>query len=495
MNEPIASRTLFVLWLTVALVLVAGAASLLVASERYQWELRLADLPIVEFALVLCAAGLAVAVLVPLVCATVRAGLGSDWRILALILAAGVAMRALMIPSQAVLEDDFYRYLWDGAVTAAGMNPFSLAPGAARLEAAPPPVRALAEAGGGVLDRVNHPHLKTIYPPVAQAAFAMGHWIEPWSLRAWRLVCLGGELATVAALLALLVTLGRPLAWMALYWLNPLVVKELLNSAHMEAIVLPLVMASVLLLARRRALWAVVPLGLAIGAKIWPAVLVPLVLRPLLARPGRLVVAVAMLGAIVLASALPPLLGGIDGQSGFVAYASYWQTNSALFQSVLRATRWLFEALALPGDLAGTASRLAVAGLVGVIALTAAWRPAAGPRDVVMRARLTVIALFLLSPAQFPWYGTWALVFLPFWPLAGLIGLTVFLPLYYASFHFVASGEYGGIARWLVWLEWVPIWLLLAFDVHRAWNRPLRADAGMPEIIGGSTSECEPAAG
>ncbi|MGI9570172.1 MAG: hypothetical protein ACR2PH_10655, partial [Desulfobulbia bacterium] len=40
----------------------------------------------------------------------------------------GFAMRLFLIPGEPVLEDDYQRYLWDGAVTANGINPYQYSP-------------------------------------------------------------------------------------------------------------------------------------------------------------------------------------------------------------------------------------------------------------------------------------------------------------------------------------------------------------------------------
>ena len=50
---------------------------------------------------------------------------------LGLIIAVGLVSRIILIPSQPVLENDYYRYLWDGAVTAHGYNPYVYSPEAA----------------------------------------------------------------------------------------------------------------------------------------------------------------------------------------------------------------------------------------------------------------------------------------------------------------------------------------------------------------------------
>lgn len=50
---------------------------------------------------------------------------------LLLIIAVGLVSRIILIPSQPVLEDDYYRYMWDGAVTAHRYNPYVYSPEAA----------------------------------------------------------------------------------------------------------------------------------------------------------------------------------------------------------------------------------------------------------------------------------------------------------------------------------------------------------------------------
>ncbi|RMF61844.1 MAG: hypothetical protein D6748_00750, partial [Calditrichaeota bacterium] len=47
---------------------------------------------------------------------------------LLLILLLGLVVRVLMFFSSPILEDDYYRYLWDGAVSANGFNPYQYSP-------------------------------------------------------------------------------------------------------------------------------------------------------------------------------------------------------------------------------------------------------------------------------------------------------------------------------------------------------------------------------
>ena len=121
----------------------------------------------------------------------------------------GLLFRVAILPSQQIQEDDVYRYLWDGKVFANGINPFEYAPAAVhnfkalriqnpesyyeiyvernereleRLDAlkweSPQSVR--------FLERVNHPDVPTIYPPMAQFVFRLVHHIKPDSIFAMR---------------------------------------------------------------------------------------------------------------------------------------------------------------------------------------------------------------------------------------------------------------------------------------------------------------------
>ena len=104
-------------------------------------------------------------------------------------------------------------------------------------------------------------------PEDYQGAFALAHVLGPWSLVAWRLVVCALDLATLALVVAILRKLKLPVLRSIVYWWNPLVVKELFNSAHMDVIVLPFVLGAVLLSMHRKLIWAAACLALGVGTK------------------------------------------------------------------------------------------------------------------------------------------------------------------------------------------------------------------------------------
>ncbi len=152
---------------------------------------------------------------------------------LGVVIAIGLAMRLVWFATSAPLEDDFYRYQWDGAVAGAGFNPYKLTPEQALQDPElPEAIMKLAAAGRSVLERINFPDLTSIYPGTAQIAFAVAQWLAPWNLDGLRLVFLVADATTLLVLIALLRDLRRSPLWVALFWCNPLMVLASTSGAR-----------------------------------------------------------------------------------------------------------------------------------------------------------------------------------------------------------------------------------------------------------------------
>ncbi len=470
MDKARSTRVLWVAWAGTGTILLGLAWALNWTSSAFDYNRDLRDQPAILLAVGLMVAGLIYCSLVPLLRASDTAEIGRDHRLILLIAAFGVLFRLVLFPSTPAIEDDWYRYLWDGAVTAHGYNPYALSPDDAQGDAQADALQPLAQSSGVIIERINHSDLKTIYPPVAQAAFAIAHWIEPWSLRAWRAVCLAAELASFCLLLGILKSVGRSPAWVALYWWNPVAVKELFNSAHMEAVLMPFLLAAVVLALRKSFMPSALHLGIAAGIKLWPVFLAPILLRPLLSDRRLLAVCVGILAVLGACWAVPPVLGGIDKTSGFVAYAQYWHTNSAHYKVLESIVRALIAPLTtVPGDIALVTKGL-LAVVLGAVVLWLARLPLLGADDFIKRVYLAVLALLLLSPAQFPWYLIWLLPFFAARPQLGPLVATVLMPIYYVSFHYLAQDDYKTFPNLIVWGIWLPVWAAFFLDWKRGFE-------------------------
>ncbi len=393
----------------------------------------------------------------------------------------GLAARIGMFASTPILEDDYYRYFWDGGVVAKGFNPYRYAPheilAGGKIDL-PDHLKELALEAKPILERINYPRLRTPYPPVSQCAFAIAHMIHPWSMTAWRTVLLLLDLVTLYLLFILLRDLKVPLQGLVIYWWNPLLIKEIYNSGHMEVVLFPFLLGFALLLIRRRYVYASGILGLAVGVKFWPALLLPVVVRNHWGEPKRLIPALMLFAGLSIIMVLPFYLTHSDSSSGLRAYARYWEMNDTLFMLILWAVKFI---PGTNGHGVGCAQITARIVTAGILCLWIAWivrREDQDPHEMVRRCVLIIAGLFLLNPTQFPWYALWMLPFLAACPRASLLALTALLPLYYVRFSFSARGMAEIFDKGIVWLEFGPVWLLLIWE----WYKGRRGAGPMPNL-------------
>jgi hypothetical protein len=388
-------------------------------------------------------------------------------------IAAGLAMRHVWYGVPVTIDDDYFRYLWDGAVLASGFDPYAVAPSAVMAgELSAAHLQTLAARAGTTLDGINFPELTTIYPGTAQLAFALAYLIAPFDHDGLRVVMLGAELATLALLMMVLSELDRPPLLAALFWLNPLIVWASHGTGHSEAFLSPLLLGACLAVWRGRNVLASALLALAIGVKIWPILLVPLFARLIHSRRASLVapgIVLAGLTAMVLA---PLALSMFQGQrSGLVAYSNHWWTNNGPFSWI---SYWVHQAT--NGHPLGQRILRAVMALsVAGVALWVAWRPAGSLRQLVAGAMIIAAATFYAAPAQFPWYALWFLALAAAVECRPLLAASATLAVYYLLIPLSNQGAGEAHNYGFAFLHALPVWAWLAWNGWTAWRAPAGA--------------------
>ena len=164
-------------------------------------------------------------------------------RQLILIFAFGIAFRAVLVFSQPELSSDMYRYVWDGRVQANGINPYLYPPAA-------PEVAHLRDEA--IWPMINRKESVTGYPAVAELAFAI-HWrVWPDNVHWFQVRMVTGDLMAGALLLVLLRALGQNPSAVLIYLWSPLVIVETAHSAHVDGLILPLLVGAWLARAKDR---------------------------------------------------------------------------------------------------------------------------------------------------------------------------------------------------------------------------------------------------
>jgi hypothetical protein len=433
-----------------------------------------------------------------------------DRILVATILGFGLLFRLAVLPTPIVLSSDPYRYLWDGRVQRSGINPYRHAPADEAL-------RPLRDAD--VYPHINRPTQVTVYPPGAEAVFALVATVAPDSMLGWRVFVLACDVTTGILVLGLLRRLHVPASAVLVYAWAPLAVIEGVQAGHVDFVMLPLLLLALGWRQTGRSLRAGVALGLAILVKLYPAVL-------LMAwwRRGDWRFPAAC-GTVILAAYALYVPGVGPGVVGFLPryFGSAEDFNvglrlfltdgirlaigepglRALGAGVIRAMRAVGyldasipldrllsadEAVALrrtfarpSGDLGQliqlqlgyeTTRALAMLALLGILAavlLGLRRHHHAGPAGTFRTGMAAVAAYLVLVPtALHPWYAAWILPFLTGSPSAAWLWFTGAVPLSYLKY----AWEPAGLPLWVRGLEFLPLYGLLIWEASTSRSCP-----------------------
>ncbi len=385
----------------------------------------------------------------------------------------GLALRVVLLFCLPNLSDDFYRFLWDGRLSAYGIHPF----------AHPPSYFITLPAIPGItpelFHRLNSPDYYTVYPPVCQGVFWMAAKIFPESvsggvfvLKLFLLVCEAGTIALLTRFHQPATGINAGLA----YALNPLVLLEISGNCHFEGAMLFFLLAGCLALYRERLLLSAGFWALATASKLVPLLFLPIVWAQLGWRRGfRFIALFALICAGLFAPLLQPEI--VRNMAGSLnLYFRQFEFNASLYYVL----KWAGQALAPPSmDVARTLGPV-LALLVGCGVLLLAFgisryskkrnQPQAlpvfsGPSGFNMLAAMVLASTLYLvfSTTVHPWYITlpFALSLLTPWryPLVWT-GAAAFSYSHYAGGGF--REQYGWIA-----LEYLLVVGAFLADVRR----------------------------
>ena len=362
------------------------------------------------------------------------------------IIALGLAARLLVLAHVPLLSTDIFRYVWDGRVQNAGINPYRYLP-------ADPALLPLRDPGpetrpGAIYPNINRADTApTIYPPFAQFLFTALGRIAP-GISAMKAAMMAFDLATLAILLRLLHAAARPPVWVLAWAWNPLPIWEFANEGHIDAPACAFIALALLMAARGHHARAGAALAAATLFKLLPIILFPAIWRRWDLR-GPLVALALIVGSYAIyAGAGLRVFGYLGG----------YTQEEGLFDGRFLPLR-ILAMIALAAS--GTWFALGAGG--APFALTRAL-PAATPArtKTICTQALVLTALLLAAIApKYPWYYVILLVPGTLLPTLTVSWVTITAPLLY----------FATAWPWMV----VPIAPLAAIDLYRATHTPPRS--------------------
>ncbi len=335
---------------------------------------------------------------------------------------AAVIFRLLLLLAVPALSDDYFRFIWDGRLMAAGVNPYLHLP-SYYISAEAAPIPGITKELFSQLNSQNH---YSVYPPLAQGIFwlaekiAMGSILK--SIVAMRVILLLADTGSIFLLLKLLRKMGLPDKYTLLYALNPLVILELTGNLHFEALMLFFILLTLYLLHYQHYLGAGFTLVLAIATKLLPLLFLPFILR----RLGyKRFLGFAAILAITFVAVCYPLFSP-DAISNFFQSINLYFRRFEFNASFYYLLRWVGYSIPGYNQLAIIGPMLSVLTLVVVLYMAAVKRLGSIRRLAGYMAAAVTVYLFLTTTVH-PWYIT------------TLVGLT-------AMSHFRYAVVWSGLA-------------------------------------------------
>lgn len=318
-------------------------------------------------------------------------------------LMASVAFRAVLLFSVPALSDDFYRFIWDGQLLAAGVHPFAQVPSYYMGHPA-----SFPGIDPELFSKLNSKETFTVYPPVAQFIFWLSVKVSTGSVYgsmvAMKLVLFAFEIGTLSVFPKVMRQFNLPPKRVLIYALNPLVILEVTGNLHFEGVMIFFLLLALLFLSRRQRFASAVAWSFAICTK-----LIPLLFLPVLARylGWQKAITFWLITAIVTLVLFLPLLNAdiINGLSTSIGY--YFQRfefNASLYY-IVRSLGYLiagFNIIQYSGPL------LAAVATVAILKISFRKLPETFPdtidAGIFDNLLWCLLAYFLCTTILHPWY-------------------------------------------------------------------------------------------
>jgi alpha-1,6-mannosyltransferase len=320
------------------------------------------------------------------IAATAQAERAAPALALWLIFGVAIVLRAYVILFDPLLSSDIYRYVWDGKVQAAGINPYRHIP-------SDPALASLRE--GAIFPHINRATTAvTIYPPVAQFFFLIVTRIGE-NVTVMRLALVGCEAVTVVIIMLFLRRMNQPVTRVVAYLWHPLPLWEIANSGHVDTLMVALMLLGLWIAVSGQALRGAILIAFSVLVKPYVAPVLAGIWRPWDLKMPLVVIA-------VIALCYLPYLSVGWGVLGFLTQGYLREEGISAGNDLWPLALWRLAFGEHHGDVV---AYVAIAALILLFAGLVVAR--SGDRPIASRLadinRLLLLTLWLLSP-NYPWY-------------------------------------------------------------------------------------------
>ena len=365
--------------------------------------------------------------------------------------------RLCFLASTPVLSDDYFRFIWDGRILSSGNNPYLILP--QDLSAEELEIINNVDLQDEVYKGLNSKQYYSVYPPINQLLFAipaiLGNNNVKLEIILLRLLIIAFEVGTFFLLFKLLKHYNQNPSKLLIYAFNPLVIVELTGNLHFEGVVLFFGLLAVWFWIRHLKILSPIALSIAIGVKLIPLMLLPILLRKIRLSSAFLYGG-TVLGLVVLY--FFPFLNDkliSNFSSSIDLYFRNFEFNASIFYLVRAGGYYLvdYDIIQKAGPI------LSIIVLFTIVGISLQQKLFS--KNVLEKALILLTIYYLFATTVHPWYIT------------TLVGLSVFVNYRYAiiwsylvilSYSHYWNGEFQENYL-LIFIEYLLLFSVILIDV------------------------------
>lgn len=337
-------------------------------------------------------------------------------------------------------SDDIYRYMWDGKIQSAGINPYQYKPSDEKL----------SFLHSNILpERMNYKEMKTIYFPLSQWIFYFGYNLSKENYWGYKVFILISILISFLLIKKILEMCALGEKNLLIFVLSPLIYFQFSIDGHLDAFGLPILLASFYFYFKNHNMLSAIFLGLSFSIKPIGIVLLPIFfIHQNLFKDKLLFV---ILPFVAFGFQFIPYLTSSNPFEAFIIYTKNWLYNGFVFT--------LINSVIHNNQIA----RSITSGLLVVSLLPIYF----SKFSLLSKSYYAFLFMILFSPVVHAWYLSWLLVLIPF--VANWSGIYLVASVSLTSFTLM-NYKLNGIWKdyFIVQVvEFMPVIIIALFEIYR----------------------------
>ena len=383
--------------------------------------------------------------------------------------------RLIFIGAIPNLSQDFYRFLWDGRMIAAGFNPYLYLP-ENLIELGTAPIAQAKELFQG-MGALNASHY-TNYPPLNQLLFAIAGIVAGKSVLGsvivLRTFIIAADIGVLYFGRKLLINLKLPESRIFLYLLNPFIIIELTGNLHFEGVMVFFLVWSFYLLQQKKWIGSAIIFACSVLLKLVPLLFLPIFFGYFIYKKDEIenpdkemqlglakLVGFYLIIGITLVLGFLPILSAAFIEN-FMATISLWFQKFEFNASFYYVVRWI--GFQIKGyNIIETAGKALPLVTIGVLTGLSLFRKNNSLEKLITTMLFGFTAYLFLSTTVHPWYLAIPLMLSIFTNYQYIFVWSFTIILSYTAYS--SSGSQENL--WLVGLEYLLVFLILGWELFR----------------------------